>query len=124
MGEVVGDALANCITLIDGLIVIGGGLAGAHSLFLDTAVAEMNGTMQSPEGDVFPRLDLKTYNLEDEDDRNAFLHGEYREVSIPGTSQTIRYDPEKRIGVGLSRLGTSKAIAAGAYAYALHALDS
>ncbi|HKJ68308.1 MAG TPA: ROK family protein [bacterium] len=123
MGEVVGDALANCITLIDGLIVIGGGLAGAHSLFLDTAVAEMNGAMQSPEGDVLPRLDLRTYNLEDADDRKAFLRGEHRDVPIPGTSDTIQYDPEKRIGVGLSRLGTSKAMAVGAYAYALHALD-
>lgn len=123
MGVVVGDALANSITLIDGLIVIGGGLAGAHSLFLDTAVAEMNNTMETPEGDVFPRLDLQVYNLEDAGDRNAFLHGEYRKITIPGTSESIDYDPEKRIGIGLSRLGTSKATAIGAYAYALHALD-
>ena len=33
------------------------------------------------------------------------------------------YDPLKRIGVGLSRLGTSHAVALGAYAFALAALE-
>jgi predicted NBD/HSP70 family sugar kinase len=32
-------------------------------------------------------------------------------------------DPLQRIGVGISRLGTSKAVAVGAYAFALSALD-
>jgi glucokinase len=33
------------------------------------------------------------------------------------------YDPQKRIGIGISRLGTSKAVAIGAFAYALQKLD-
>jgi glucokinase len=35
----------------------------------------------------------------------------------------VAYDPLKRIGIGLSRLGASKAIAVGAYAFALNSLD-
>ncbi|HPV55575.1 MAG TPA: ROK family protein, partial [Tenuifilaceae bacterium] len=35
----------------------------------------------------------------------------------------VDYDPLKRFGVGLSRLGTSHAVAVGAYAFALKKLD-
>ncbi|HET9131260.1 MAG TPA: ROK family protein, partial [Terriglobia bacterium] len=40
MGEAVGDAIANAITLIDGLVVIGGGLSGASEVFLPAVVDE------------------------------------------------------------------------------------
>ena len=42
---------------------------------------------------------------------------------MPGTDRKVIYDPLKRVGVGLSRLGTSRAVAIGAYAYALHVLE-
>ncbi len=35
----------------------------------------------------------------------------------------MSYDPEKRIGVMISRLGADRAISAGAYAFALNELD-
>jgi glucokinase len=35
----------------------------------------------------------------------------------------VNYDSEKRIGIAISKLGTSKAVAVGAYAFALHSLD-
>ena len=38
-----GDAIANALTLIDGLVVIGGGLSGAYPLFLPKLVEELNG---------------------------------------------------------------------------------
>jgi glucokinase len=38
---------------------------------------------------------------------------------IPGTSRKVAYDPMPRTAVGMSRLGTSEAVAIGAYAYAL-----
>ena len=50
MGEAAGDALATAITLIDGLVVIGGGLTGAAELFLPALVAEMNAPFDSPWG--------------------------------------------------------------------------
>ena len=42
---------------------------------------------------------------------------------MPGSGRKVAYDPLKRIGVGLSRLGTSRAVAIGAYAFALAELD-
>lgn len=123
LGEVVGDALANALTLIDGLAVIGGGLSGAHSLFLPALVSEMNGKYHLPDGKNFPRLEINVYNLEDADERDIFLTGAKKEIAVPGTARTVQYDPLRRIGVGISKLGTSEAVAIGAYAFALHALD-
>jgi glucokinase len=123
MGEVIGDALANAITLIDGLIVIGGGLSGASKLFLPAIVRELNGTINTVSGNPISRLETKAFNLEDPSEKKKFLKGERKTILIPGTSKKIPYDPLKRIGVGMSRLGTSKSVAVGAYAFALNALD-
>jgi glucokinase len=122
MGEVVGDALANAITLIDGLVVIGGGLSAAAPLFLPRLVAEMNGTIETVDGKPVSRLEMKAFNLEDETEMQAFLRGDARPVQVPGTDRTVIYDPLKRVGVGLSRLGTSHAVSIGAYAFALRAI--
>jgi len=123
LGVVVGDALANAITLLDAPIVIGGGLAGAASLFLPTMVDEMNSQLQTMEGEIIPRIDMKTFNLENESELEQFVKGEKKEVKIPGTNKTITYDPLKRTGIGISRLGTSKAVGIGAYAFALSMQD-
>ncbi|HEY6951286.1 MAG TPA: ROK family protein [Bacteroidota bacterium] len=124
MGEVVGDALANTLTLIDGLAVIGGGVAGAHSLFLTALVGEMNAPYVFPDGQKRPRLVSKVYNLEDERERLEFLRGGKTTIRIPQSERTIVYDPIRRTGVGITRLGTSKAVSVGAYAFALNALDA
>ncbi len=123
MGEAAGDALANAVTLIDAPVVIGGGLTGAADLFLPALVADMNAVYDSPWGRQ-PRLETRAFNLEDAAERALFVKGEAREVVVPGSSRRIAYDPLQRIGVGLSRLGTSKAVAIGAYAFALTALDA
>jgi len=119
LGEVAGDAMGNALTLIDGLAVIGGGIAGAWPLFLPALVAELNSHYTGPNGNQFRRLASATFNLEDPADLQKFLQGETREIPVPGTNRTIKYDPLQRIGVGMSRLGTSEAIAIGAYAFAL-----
>ena len=123
MGEAVGDALANAATLVDGMIVIGGGLAGAAGIFLPYVVREMNGMFTRPDGTQIRRLVAHVYNLEDRTDLERFLLGSKREISVIGSGRKIQYDPEMRIGVGISRIGTSKAISIGAYAFALHSLD-
>ena len=123
LGEAIGDALANAMTLIDGLVVIGGGLSAAAPLFMPRLVAEMNGTIETLDGRQIPRMELKAFNLEDEAAFDAFARGEARRITVPGSSRQLTYDPLKRIGVGLSRLGTSEAVAVGAYAFALHELD-
>jgi glucokinase len=121
-GEALGDALANAITLIDGLVVIGGGLSGAAPLFLPAVMAELNGHLQHREGTPVTRLESRAFNLEDDTDRRSFLAHKVRDVPVPGTKRTVPYDSLKRIGVGVSRLGTSRAVALGAYAFALERL--
>jgi glucokinase len=128
LGETVGDAMGNALTLVDGLAVIGGGLSGAGSLFLPTLVAELNSEYVSPEGKHFRRLASQAFNLEEPGELSAFLKGSVREIEVPrvnmvpGKVRTMQYDPLPRLGVGLSRLGTSEAVAIGAYAFALRVL--
>ncbi len=124
MAEAAGDAIANAITLIDGLVVIGGGLSGAADVFLPAIVAEMNGLYTKSDGSTFRRLVAHVYNLEDEVQLGKFLRGSAREIGIYGSGKKIAYDPEMRIGVGISKIGTSKAISIGAYAFALRSLDT
>ena len=123
LGEVVGDAMAHALTLVHGLAVISGGVSGAWPLFLPALVAELNGTYLSPAGNPFRRLSMVTFNLEDAAQRTKFIRGEAREVTVPGTKRKVRYDALPRLGVGMSRLGTSEAVAVGAYAFALRKLD-
>lgn len=122
MAEAAGDAISNAITLIDGLVVIGGGLSGASKLFLPHIVNEMNSQFTKSDGTKFNRLTAKTYNLEDEVELEQFLKGGTREISVYGTDKKLKYDPEMRIGVGVSKIGTSNAISLGAYAFAINQL--
>jgi glucokinase len=129
LGEAAGDAIANALTLVDGLVVIGGGLSGAAPIFLPTLVAEMNGQYTLQDGKRLPRLVAQTFNLEDPGRLAAFLKGDVRELAVadrinaaPRPVRYITHDVLPRIGVGISRLGTSEAVALGAYAFALQKL--
>lgn len=122
LGESAGDALGSALTLIDGLAVIGGGVSGAWPLFLPALVDELNSTYIGPGGNHFRRLASAAFNLEDSDQLAVFLKGETRSVQVPGSDRTLAYDPLQRVGVGMSRLGTSEAVAIGAYAFAIQKL--
>ncbi len=123
LGEVAGDALANALTLIDGLVVIGGGLSGAAPLFLPALLAALNGRIETVEGHSVDRLEVKAFDLGEPSGLASFLRGEVRTVPVPGSARIVRHDPLKRVGVGVSKLGASRAIALGAYVFALDALD-
>lgn len=124
LAEVAGDTIANAVTLTDSLVVIGGGLAGAWSLFLPRLVNEMNAEFKSIEGEELSRLEILAYDLEDEKGFRAFMENTSIKVKVPFTDKSVDYDPVKKVGVGISRLGTSHAVAVGAYAYALNELSS
>jgi len=123
MGEAAGDAISTAVTLIDGIVVVGGGLAGACDIFLPYIVKEMNSNFMSSDGKEFRRLVQNVYNLEDVSDLRKFLKGSAREIEVYGTTKKVTYDPEVRTGVGISKIGTSRAISIGAYAFALSTLD-
>jgi len=111
MGEAAGDAVSNAVALVDGIVVIGGWLTGASEFFLPAIVREMNSNSIGSDGKSFRRFVKNVYNLEDKNDLQRFLKGSLREISVYGTNKKIKYDHEARIGVCISKIGTSKAIA-------------
>ena len=123
LGEVAGSAIAEATALVDGLVVVGGGISGSWPLFLGPLVEEMNGTYANPAGGRLRRLPQRVYDVEDAPSRAAFLAGDPREVVVPGGGRRVRYDAAPRTAVGVTRLGTSEAIAIGACALALTTLD-
>jgi glucokinase len=123
LGEVLGDAIAHALAIVDGLVVIGGGLSEAAPLFMPALIAEVNGTLRTLQGKTVARLELKAFDLDDPRGREEFLRSGRREVVVPGSTRKAVYQPDKRTGVGRSRLGTSAAISLGAYAFALARLD-
>ena len=124
LGKVVGDTMANALSLVDGLAVIGGGVSGAWPLFLPSVVDELNSDFHKPSGEPVRRLSQEAFNLEDPTQISVFLQGDSREITVPGSTRKIQYDPMPRIGVGMSRLGTSEAVSIGAYAFALQQLSN
>ena len=118
LGQVAGDAIANALTLIDGLVVLGGGLSGAAGLFRAALLDELNGKLEGVSGPI-ARLPFHVLDLDDPSGLAALVADPVRELAIPGTEQTIAGSPRKLTGIGVTRLGTTAAIALGAYAYAL-----
>lgn len=124
MAKALADALANAVTLIDGLVVIGGGLSGAWPVFIKPLVKYMNEAFTDLQGKKVDRLEIKTYNLQDETDMISFTEKTGHMVKVPLIDREVWlwYDPVKKTGVGISKLGTSSAVAVGAYAYAAQQL--
>jgi glucokinase len=119
LGLCLGEALANILTLIDGVVVIGGGISAAKELFMPSMMKTMNGNISNFEGQPNPRLVQKVYNFEDEEDKHAFLKGSEKNIKVPGSEKNITYEPLPRSCAGISKMGTSEAIAVGAFAYAV-----
>ena len=123
MGEVAGDAMATAVTLTDGIIVIGGGIMAARKYIMPALLGELRDTICTLGGDTLNRVQMKVYDLDDEKEFEDFCKGEQREITVYGTDRKVKYDPQKRIGVMISKLGASKAISVGAYMFALNQLD-
>ena len=123
LAEVAGNALADAVTLTDSLIVIGGGLAGAWPLFMPRLVQEMNASFTEISGSKLPRLEITAYNLMDENGFKDFSKDTSTQIAVPFSDKKVNFDPVKKIGVGVSSLGTSQAVAVGAYAFALNELS-
>ncbi len=119
VGEIIGDALANASVLIDGLIVISGGLSGASEFIMPSVMKELNSTINHLDGVQFPRIAQKAFYLNDETELKKFIKGDQKTISVPFSDSSFTYDAMPRIGVGISNLGANKAIALGAYAFAL-----
>ncbi len=123
LGEVAGDALAQGLALIDGLAVVGGGISRTQALFMPELVAAINRPYVKGDASIPRRLIARAFNLENADECAEFTRRDVREITVPGTTDRISYDPLPRTAVGVSRLGTSEAVAVGAYVFALQQLE-
>ncbi len=123
LGEVAGAAMCTSATLIDSLIVIGGGITAARKYIMPALFESMRSKIATIAGDEVRRVQMNVYDLEDEDEFNTFANGAKRELKVYGSEKSVVYDPMKRIGVAISHLGASKAISLGAYAFALTQID-
>ena len=124
LGEMAGSAIASALNIVDGVVVIGGGLMGASRYILPSLVNELRTTVSMFSGECFPCVQMDVYNWEEEPERTRFLSSSSRQVLIPGTSIQVPYNDSKRIAVMCSRSGASSSIMRGAYAYALQNLDN
>ena len=119
MGEIAGDAMATAGTLIDGLIGIGGGVTGARRWIMPTLFEELRSKIHTISGVELNRVQMKVYDLDNEEEFREFATGSQRPLKVYGTDRYVAYDPQKRIGVAISQLGASPANSVGAYAFAL-----
>ena len=123
MGEVAGDAMATAVTLTDGLIVIGGGITAARKYIMPALLESLRSKMHTISGEELNRVQMKVCDLDNEAEFAEFAKGDARKIKIYGSDEEVTYDPQKRIGVTISKMGASKAISVGAYTFALDQLD-
>ena len=123
-GDILGNLIANVSTVVDGMVVIGGGVSNAHKWFMPALMKELNGTISRYDKQgVVPRMESKAYNLTDPAQAEQFFSGGTTLVKIPYSEKEVVYNKDKKIGVMLSKLGTSSAVAIGAYCFALNEID-
>lgn len=118
-GRVAGDAMATAVTLMDGVIVIGGGLAGASKYFMPALIDEMRSKIKTMSGDSLNRVQMNVYNLDDKAEFEQFARGNSTKIKVYGSNKYVTYDPEKRMGITISDIGASNAVSLGAYLYAI-----
>lgn len=123
-GREAGNAMAIAVSLTDSLVVVGGGLTGAAKYIMPSLLAEMRSTLKTIDGADVQRIQMRVFDLDDELEFAKFVVGDSLPLKIYGSDDTVTYNPMKRTGVILSKLGASKAISIGAYTYALSSIDA
>jgi glucokinase len=121
-GRALGNTICNLVTLIDGIVVLGGGITAGWDLYGPFVLEEINRPYVDHLGGKHARLSFKVYDLTRKNNFESFAKGAVKELSVPGSNRVITYDNIPRTGIGISQLGASKAIMLGAYDYALERL--
>ena len=112
MGTAIADALAHALDIADGLVVVGGGVSGAAPFILPSAVEA-----------IAPWVQMEVLDLTTEKGLKRFLEDDSVPVTVPGSNRTVSYRQGKKTGIAVSKLGTSRAVSIGAYAFALAEID-
>ena len=123
LGRIAGAAISTAVTIIDGLVVIGGGVSAASHWIMPALLEEMRSKLHTLGGDEVNLVQMKVYDLENPDEFELFAKGEKKKIKVYGQERYVDYDFHKRVGVAISKMGASKAVSVGAYAFALNELD-
>jgi len=122
-GEVTGNMIAYAASMIDGIIVLGGGLTKAHKYFMPALLQELNAHLNASNNQQVKKVPSYVYDLDEETQFAQFISGDSQTLQVYGSERVITFHPHKRLGIMRSKIGTSEAVALGAYAYALQMLN-
>ncbi len=123
LGRFLGDAIANMITLTDGLIVIGGGIAGAKEFIIPGIKYELNRDFKKINGEKNKRLTHKVYCLNNENELIDFINDDKKTIKVPYCDSFVEYFPIPKAAYMFSNFNTSEMISLGAYFFALQHLN-
>jgi glucokinase len=104
-------------------VVIGGGLSNAYKLFAPAMMEQINGKIETMAGVSIDRLEVKAFDLENPNQKETFLKSSPKKVRVPNSNREVEHNWQKHVAIGPTKLGTSKAVAIGAYAYALRRIS-
>ena len=123
LSTVLADVIGNGLRLTDGLVVIGGGLSGAWPVFMPMLIKKLNEPYTDLNGNTVCRMETVAYNLENATECLRFAEKTGKMITVPFSDEQVWYDASKRVGIGVTKLGTSSAVAIGAYAFAMQQLE-
>ncbi|KXX71284.1 ROK family protein [Flammeovirga sp. SJP92] len=119
-GENLGGVLCAINAPIDAPIVIGGGLSGALKYILPSALE----VMRSSYSNGIKKAIAKVYDFTNPEEQKAFIEEKGKKIKVPFSEEYVFMNEEQKIAIGVSQLGTSEAIALGAYAFAVGKLKA
>lgn len=123
LGVLAAEAIAGALTLIDGLLVIGGGLSGASKYILPGILKTLRQNIKMANGATFSRMQNQIFDLTNTKEKEAFLKPNCKQVKIIQNDGYANYDIAKRTGIITSQIGTNRAVMCGAYAFAIQQLE-
>lgn len=113
MGEFLGDAIANMITLFDGIVVIGGGVSKAREFIIPGVESELKHKFAT-----LSRTTQQIYCLNDSKQFDEFLKSDSKTLKVPLSDKTVEYSCTPKCGYVFSTYNTSAMISIGAYHFA------
>ena len=123
LGQAMAAALVNVLNIVDGIVVMGGGVAGAAHYILPGMMEEFARPVGTFSGHLMPTLQSEVYNFENPTERAAFLDDKDVFLKVPHTDQQVLYCAQRKVAITVSELGASKAINLGAYNFAIHQIE-
>ena len=96
---------------------------GRGRFFLAALMAELNSSYASAVEERVRRLIPKAFNLEEPKEINQFLEPTIRNILVPGTRARQAMTPRRGSELDFRVSGRARAVAIGAYAFALRKID-